>query len=214
MEFSLRIDGDAERAIIEYQSRISNALNVQDMRERIMDCGERGVGYNVIEVLLCCTVAHYEFDPQWVQLAEEARPGNDRARRYLEWIKKFVTAANRLSDQIEAIYGFKDPTRASVAVLISILIIINHFENVPEAEKELRAKLGVPGERRKLKQEVAMSLAIGFFAYEMWRRFRDDDPHDDWVAELLRAAGIIVSLDDVSRCRLAYLRLQYEREGR
>jgi hypothetical protein len=213
-EFSLRIDGDAERAIIAYQSRISNMLNIQDMRERVMDCAMQGVGYGAIEVLLCCTLAHYEFDPQWVVIAEEARPDNERALRYLEWVEKTVATINRYASRIETIYGFPDPTRASDAVLISLAIIINYFESAPEAEKALRAKLGVPGERRKLKQEVAQSLAVGFFSYEMWRRFRDEDPHDDWVADLLRAAMIIISPDNVCRCRLAYLRLQYERDGR
>ena len=53
------IHGSVDSAIIAYQSRVSNLLT-SELRWR---CADRGVPYHELEILLCVTIARYDWVP-------------------------------------------------------------------------------------------------------------------------------------------------------
>src|SRR5271167_523101 len=122
------IDAAAEAAIIQYQSRISNMLNTAELRERVMDGAELDVGYGEIEVLLCNTAARYELIPRKIEIMELEPPDDPVALEKLAWINAVLSKLSHRSDEREKAFRFKDPTRPSDEVIVSLDVLMKFFE--------------------------------------------------------------------------------------
>jgi hypothetical protein len=217
------VHGNAASAIVAYQSRVSNALNAQ--HHLIMDCVDQSVPYHVLEALLCNALARYELVPRRIEIIYMARRDDARALRELRWIDDVLAGQARNAEQTGVMFKIDDPTGAFDEVREargSLSVVIGRFENAPERERELLARLGLPGKRlrtpkesaklsaalrrKEAEQKTARHRAVGFFSAEMTARFRDRNPHDELVADLLNTVGAYVDKDEVRGCRYAYSR--------
>ena len=201
--------GDATSAIIAYQGRVSNFLNVREARDLVMDCSQLGVPSYVLETLLCHTLVRYELIPQRIKIMHAARKNDRQALIYLAWIDDVMSKANYDAGQTTAILEIEDPTGFEDGVSDALGVVIGRFKEGPAREKRLRARMGVSLERLRAQQRVAERAAIGFFSYEMQQHFCDTKPHDELVAGLINVVlPTSVTYVDVQHFRAAYVKLQ------
>ena len=220
------IHGEVDSAIISYQSRVSNRLNLE-IRGLVMDCGDLGVPYYKLEMLLCVTLARYELLPRQIELMPLVRRGNQKALRDLLWIDDFLGAQNRIAYQTGMLFDIDDPTASRAEEIRgSLTVAIEYFdgEEPAAAEKQLRARLGIPAKKLRVsentkqevkaetgadltaKQQAAKRAVAGFFSVEMIKLFKDRQPHDLLVSKLLDLFSIGVDANDVQHCRAVYLK--------
>jgi hypothetical protein len=215
------INSEADRAILEYQSRVSNTLNSGEPYEAMLRCNALGVPYHKLEGLLCNALAHWELIPLRIEVMRSTRVDNDKARRWLAIIDASMQMTNRNADWTDKLLVI-DPERIPDDLLDALAKLRGHYEEdaADERERLLRARLGLPPGRLKRsrskkpklarlskEQAVARYAAIGYVSVELMKLFRDHAPHDDIVAPLLRFL-FYVSQDDLPHCRAAYLKLQ------
>jgi hypothetical protein len=217
------INSAAEKALLEYQSRVSATLNlIPDANAAKNGCGDLGVPYYKLEMLLCSALARYELIPLRIAVMREARADSDRFRGYLARIDAAMRITNHNADWTDKILVVEDPERISDDLLDAVAKLIGHYDEGASAERErlLRARLGIPPGRLKKarskdadlarlgkEKAVARYAVIGFVSIELMRLFSDHRPHDELVADLLGWL-FFVSADDLPHCRAAYLKLQ------
>jgi hypothetical protein len=202
------IDGDAEAAIRAYQTRVGAALNTESGRAARFAAQDMGVPNFICEILLCTMLARYELIPCRIELMQSVRRDVARARLQLDWIERVIGRINRIADQTTALFDFTDPTRIPDDVLIAVRFARGGFKNSAEAERLLRAEMGIPLRRLAAWMEVAQKAAIGYFAVEMQKRAPDGHPHLSKVVEIVNVFIPDVEYADVQHARAAFLRLQ------
>jgi hypothetical protein len=170
-------------------------------------------------MLLCVTLARYELLPRRIELMLLARRGNEKALRDLLWIDAFLAGQSRIAYQAGMVLDTDDQTGTRAEEIRgSLTVAIKYFdgEEPATAEKQLRARLGLPAKRLRAskeadasleaEQEVAKRAAIGFLSAELIKLFKDRKPHDELVKDLLGWFNIYVDANDVQHCRAAYLK--------
>jgi hypothetical protein len=195
----------AEQALRVYHSRVCNTLTA-DIRFAAQDLG---VSYHDLVALSCSALARYELTPRRIEVMRQAGRDNARALREMDWIEGVLRLADRNAGQTSRVFDFEDPTGVSDDAFGAVGVLTDHFKNAPEAERKLRAKLGVSPQRVRTPEERAKQEAIGFLAFALGKYFRDRRVHDDFIADIVNAIlTTYVDAHDVQHYRTAYAKLQ------
>ena len=213
--------GDAALAYAERQRRVTQALDLQDVKDRHgprdifgqtrslrTECPTLGVPAYRLEILLCNALVRYEFIPKGIEVMESARSDNTRAERYLQFIDGVLNRANVTAEKRAILFGIIDPNMVPDEVFIALGVMVGYFKNAAAAEKKLRTELGLPLNRLRAAQTIQKRAAIGYFSDEMMQQFSDGQPHDRLVADLVNAVlGTNVTYIQVQHYRAAYRQL-------